>query len=424
MLKLIQVLALTMVVATMAHAQNANDDYLETMRQKYKARGITLTPAQEQQLMLQAKMLEALSGRAVPGSTAPNVAQAPPSLMSDDDLAKKVNGLRQPGTFFEIESRKDGFVVNGRAYVDPVGRISKYAIDPFTGDAAYLAETSPGQGKLKWVSLSSPDDSIEFGNASYANGVWNVSTVTGKVANGDLLVLIPSGVLIGRDSAVFRYEPGKRMKSVALPKGYFLAPLQHGTVGSTETVLLEKEKTEDQSNPLSGIGKLIGRIAGAKFEDYAFLNLSTGNLIPLNVSADGKTTNRYSECRKKNNMVNVCNKMTSFESLYDQNGLHNMTHYYWRTNWHKTKTGAYAVVQENGLKEINIIDLATGKRVNAFERGLGIESYSSGITKDGKLRIVASWAFGNHVIDDVEATLASSAPSVVGQDGQAAMQQQ
>jgi hypothetical protein len=372
--------------------------------------GVTAqTNALEREFLTRLRAMQALQAGAMPGNV-PGAANGAPTapLITEEALAKKVDALRHPTEIADIIARKDGFVVNGRPYVDPEGRISRYAIDAMTGEASYIAEITSGQGKLKWVSLASPDEPVEFGTAIQGMNGWSVTTVSGKTIAGDLLVLIPSGVMVGRQTALFRYDPGLGVKSVAVPAGYVLAPLQHGAAGSTDTVLLEREPADGGANPLFDLGRSLSRLAGAKAEDYAFFNLSSGVLIPINVDSNGKTTQSYSQCRKKNAAVNVCDRMTSFEALYNGNGLKNMTHYYWRANWFKTRTGSYAVVQENGLKEVNVIDLSNGRRAPVFERGLGITEFNAKLTREGKLRVVASWVFQDHVVEDAEALLQSS----------------
>lgn len=358
-------------------------------------------PMNEQRARMQAIMQQAMQRSAMapaPSAQMPAVTEA-----TEAELEARIAGIPRGGEFYAIESRKDGFVVNGVPYIDPEGRIARYAVDPATGDAAYFAEITAGMGKLKWVHLSAPDAPVEFAAASKTPAGWSVSTASGKKINGDLLIVIPTGVLIGRPSAAFRYDPGKGIKNVAIPGGYMLAPLQRGAVGSTDTVLLEKEAADTPDNPILGIGKTLGRIVGAKSEDYALYNLGTKQIIPLNVDAGGKNTHSYSQCRRKNAMVNVCDQMTTFESIYDPQGNRNMGHYYWRIHWLKTRAGSYAIVQENGLKEINLIDLATGNRVTAVERMLGISSFSSELTREGNLRISAKLGFEDRVIDAAEA---------------------
>lgn len=389
--------------------------------------------AQSPSLEQQSKMQEAFKRifqEAQMGAGAQANGAAPVALPKVDEreLASKVATMRQPGQYYVVEYRKDGFVYNGTPYIDAEGQIVRYAVDGVTGDAAYLAETSPGQGKLKWVHLSNPSETVEFGSARQGMNGWMVTTVSGKNLSGEQLVVVPTGVMVGRTSAVFVYEIGKGVRNIALPAEYVLAPLQHGSIGGTDTILLERADAGSSDNSIVNLGKTFGRLFGSTSNDYALFNMTSSAVYPLNIDASGKLTSRFSECKRKNFAVNVCDKMTSFESLFDKNGMRNMTHYYWRVNWMRTRSGhRYAVVQENGLKEINLIDLNDGRRFSVFSRGLGIAGFNAETTREGKVKITADWAFEKHVVEDVETFVQSAQPmqadalsskseSTVGQD--------
>lgn len=365
------------------------------------AQGLTAEQMQQLQARIQAEMLKAYGLPAAPAGSSMAGPAAPP-VVSEEELAEKLRiGGAGSVPFFDVVTRRDGFLVNGQAILDPEGRISRYAVDPIGGSATYLAETAGRAAKIKWISLGRLDQPVDIGQAVSGPNGWTVTTASGKVLSGELLILIPGGVIVSRQSAAFRYDAGKGVSNIAFPDGYQITPLQHGAVGTTDTILLERQNSS-AGNPVADIGKLFGRIAGARIEDYAFMNLRTGSLIPLNIDSGGKSVHSFSDCRRKNGLVNYCERMTSFESLYDLQGQRNLSHYYWRADWFRTPSGAYAVVQENGLKEINIIDLSNGRRINAFSRGLGIAGYNV-VVSGGKVRIVANWAFQDHVIPDVEA---------------------
>lgn len=366
------------------------------------AQGLAPEQRQQLQMRIQAEMLRAYGLPEQPaGAQMPAGAAAAP-VVSEEALAAKMRvEVAGSAPFFDVVPRKDGFLVNGQVFLDPEGRISRYAVDPIGGSATYLAETGGRSAKIKWIGLGRLDQPVDIGLAVSGPNGWNVTTASGKTLSGELLILIPGGVIVSRTTAAFRYDAGRGVSNIAFPDGYQITPLQHGAVGTTDTILLERQNT-GTANPVADLGKLFGRIAGAKSEDFAFLNVRTGSLIPLNIDAGGKSVHSYSDCRRKNGIVNYCERMTSFESLYDVNGQRNLSHYYWRADWFRTSGGAYAVVQENGLKEINVIDLASGRRINVFNRTLGIAGYNVAVA-GGKVRIVANWAFQEHVIPDVEA---------------------
>ena len=49
----------------------------------------------------------------------------------------------------QFEQRKDGFVINGQLVVDPEGKVERAAVDPLTGDFAYLVQRMDGRQVLK-----------------------------------------------------------------------------------------------------------------------------------------------------------------------------------------------------------------------------------------------------------------------------------
>lgn len=136
--------------------------------------------------------------------------------------------------------------------------------------------------------------------------------------------------------------------------------------------------------------------------------MGTGKLFQLNLTSDGKRVMKMSNCRKKNLVINECSTATSFESIYTPDGNPNMGHYYWRANWFNTPSGPIAMSMENGLKDLFITDLTTGKKVTGFSRTLGIQSFSTKQHGDGHVSLAASWAFNTHDIPDVETHLKNS----------------
>ncbi|WPU55901.1 hypothetical protein SQW19_16475 [Stenotrophomonas acidaminiphila] len=52
-----------------------------------------------------------------------------------------------------------------------------------------------------------------------------------------------------------------------------------------------------------------------------------------------------------------------------------------------------AVARENGSREISVVQLETGKKVIAFQRGLGIGFWKVELTEGGSAQLSASWPF-------------------------------
>ena len=55
---------------------------------------------------------------------------------------------------------------------------------------------------------------------------------------------------------------------------------------------------------------------------------------------------------------------------------------------------------ENGVQDIFITDLKTGKKALAFSRTLGISDFDAYQSPDGNVRINAKWMFQDHAIEN------------------------
>jgi hypothetical protein len=354
--------------------------------------------------IIQQRMQE--QGIQLPQGAAANAQNSSPAQPTETEasLNEKVAAFPAKNQDLQFVDRKDGFDVNGQPFMDAEGRIVKYSFDVLTGDVTYLVQTAGNNYSVKYVRAGSDIEGVTIGYASTQPLGWQVRTVTGKKLAGELMTLLPKGVLISRDSAAFKYVPGNGVTNIGVPQGYIIAPFQHGNIGATDFVLLEKVE-ENSTSPIGGIFsslKAIGNDLGInKKEDYALLGLKDKKLYLLNIASNGKEVNSYSNCRKQNNMVNNCATMTSQESLYDgKTGGRNTGHYFWRTNWFNTSAGPIAVAMENGMKDITLTDLTTGKKFVAFTRTMGIVRFDAAQDSSGKVKIVAQVGFSSETIDD------------------------
>lgn len=410
---------------------------LKQLRSFAQQKGIQVTAEQErvflqQQRSLQDRVKAASLGMmmGMPGAQPPpasigvggqgaTVAVSSPSpSTAEDGLAALVSALPSRPEHLTIEDRKDGFNVNGRGYVDPEGRIRNYAINPVSGLATYLAETTSGTFLIKVMRAGSDAEPVLIGTAIRSGGGWQVDTVTGKRMTGQSLTVVAgAGILVTRDTAAFLYRPGKGMLNVAVPNGFLAARFQRGDILGTNHLLLERDvrTANGGKNIFETFKSLGGALHLNKTEDYALLNLTTGGITPINISESGKDVGNYSNCRKKNALVNTCGNVDFRESLYDNTGR-NLSHYYWRINWFSTSANPILIAQENGLRDITIKDLKSGKKVTAFSRELGIAGYDATQNSDGKIRIAARMGFSTEKIDDAVAFLTSTPEQVSGSD--------
>lgn len=359
------------------------------------------SPTQIQQMQQMQEMIRQRMGMSM-NPVAEPASQIPVATETEITLAEKLNAFPGKSTDIKFEDRKDGFSTNGQPFMDAEGRISKYAFDVITADVTYLVQTKENSYTIKYVRAGSNMDGINIGYANSGANGWQVQTVTGKKLAGELLTVLPKGVLISRDEAAFKYTPGTGVNNIAVPQGYIIAPFQHGNVGATDFVLLEKvEDKESATGGLFSSLKAMGNVLGVnKKEDYALLSIKDGKMHLLNIAANGKDVKSYSNCRKENNFVNKCDSMTSQEALYEKNGDRNTRHYYWRTNWFNTTAGPIAIAMENGVSDVTITDLASGKKVVGFNRGMGILKFDASQDASGKVKISAQLGFETQTIDD------------------------
>lgn len=368
------------------------------------------------QQQLQQSILQRMGRVGVTTTDAANPPASSNSLSAETEasLNEKILAFPAKAREIKIDDRSDGFSVNGQPFLDAEGRISKYSFDVLTGDVTYLVQTGGNSYIVKYVRAGSNMEGVTIGNAISMSSGWQVQTVTGKKMAGELLTVLPKGILVARESAAFKYSPGSGVQNIAVPQGYTIAPFQHGNVGATDFILLEKED-EARGSATGGLFsslKAMGNVLGVnKKEDYALLSIKDGQVFLLNIASNGKDVHSYSNCRKQNNAVNNCATMTSQESLYDKNGDRNTGHYYWRTNWFNTASGPIAVAMENGVTDITITDLTTGKKVIAFTRGMGILKFDADQDSSGKVKIVARLGLVSETIDDAIAFM-QTAPEV------------
>jgi hypothetical protein len=317
-----------------------------------------------------------------------------------------------------IRQRREGFTVNDQPVVDPEGRITMYGFDVITGDITFAVET-PSVTVVKFMRAGVSMPPVRIATAVQGNAGWSVQTAGGQAISGPTLSMMPRGLLVSRAGAAFRYDPGQGVKSIAVPDGYVIAPIQRGNIGGTGFMLLEKEVATGGSNSAAqmlssfkALGNQLGLNAKA---DFALFNGDTGKLIPLNIDADGQTVTALSDCyqRSANSIVNRCYSAQSFESLYSMNGTRNIQHYYWRVLWLNTPQGPMAITMEDANKEIFIMDLTSGKKVVAFHRTLGIADMDVNQDPNGTVSIKAQLAFSHESVDDASAFLANAPSSTV-----------
>lgn len=373
-----------------------------------------LPPEQQQQfLQLQMQLQRLIQGGQMPPAAAPQypVPSAPalsaPTL-PEAALAQQLAAfpsLKTGGTF---ERFRDGFSVNGQRFIDPEGTITAYGFDTTTGDVTYVAQVNQTQFLVKFVRALTGMEPIRIAIAQKVPGGWQVQTVTGKNLSGSRLIPVSRGFVVPRENTGFMYIAGQGITNIAAPEDFILAGFQNGDIAGTGHVLIQKRpkanktSADDMLSTLSALGSTLGL---TRKEDYQLLNIATGKAVPLNIPVEGNEVALWSQCQQRNFLVAQCERADFFESLFDQNGLPNFNHYYWRISWFKTPQRPIVVAQENGLADITITDLATGKKVVAFHRAMGIAGFSTKQHPDGRVSITARMGFSQEALDDAVAFL-------------------
>lgn len=389
---------------------------LTAMRQSYARQTGRAPSAAEERAMLDmlraASRLGGAAGTSAAGQMPPTQRALPVQgsggPMSEEALARSLAAMGGAKTKVRIEGARDGLRIDGESFLDPEGQIRSYAFDALTGDITYTIRT--GDGVLyKYLRAGSNADPVTLATAQQLQTGWQVTTVTGKTFSGDAVTPLAKGLMVSRSGSVFRYEPGKSSKGMAVPTGWVMAQFQRGNVGATHFILLEREQPAAGQNggamgALSGLfdaAKVLGATAGlAKKEDYALMNLDNGKLYPLNIQVDGKIYTFMSNCRKRSFFVNDCATANSVESLYTADNDRNYSHYFWKANWYATPTGPIAVTLENGVADVYVLDLETGKKATAFHRALGLSKFDASQAPDGTVSIQANLAFDHQQIAD------------------------
>lgn len=406
---------------------------LDKLRAQFEAQGIKVTPEQEIRMLQRIRALKAAANPTAQGNAGaalqvqipqraggllPTPVPTPVSVaasvagtaMSEGDLKKRLDALPPGKALANVEYLRDGFQYDGQRFADPEGRVEKFTVDAMTGAVGYLvkaglADMQPVKLARLGTGAGSSADSFTIGRVRRQGGQYQFESVTGKALAGELLYVLTDGVLLMRDSVGFRYVAGEGVRQINIPTGWYPTPLQRGNVAATGWLLLEKDTAEEKKSPLSLFSDL-GRAVGlSEANEYALMNTSDGRLVVLDVSTSGKSVTSFSQCRRKNRAVNVCDQTTTYDSAWDPNGGRNFLHYFWRMDWQRTASGSVLVALEKGVKQVNAYDLASGKKVNLFERGMGIGGLNTFMMTDGRMRVVAAVGFENGQVDDVAGEL-------------------
>lgn len=401
----------SLLFAGTAFAQNTNNLSPEEQRLLLqlllKQQGLASSPAQAAQngkTPMAPNGFVPAQGTSTPQTQAAN--SAIPGTMTEEDLGAALAKSSASGKGAIFERFKDGFAVNGTRYIDPEGAIVSYGFDTLSGNFTYIAHSSANTYLIKSGRANANGDPLTIGTAEKRGNLWVVTTVTGKKFSGERLIPGSWGFVVARANTGFRYIPGKGTSNFAAPEDFSIAALQNGDISNTGYILLERNPPSDGGTSLLSTFKALGSTLGInKKEDYALLNITNNKLVPINISFDDKTVQVMSACRQRNFMYAECARMDSFESLFQPNGMRNMTHYFWRISWFNTPTHPVLVSQEGGLSQVTVTDLTTGKKATIFQRSMGIAAFEARQKTDGSITVAAQMGFSRETKDNVVSLL-------------------
>lgn len=382
---------------------------LDQWRAAYSAKGVQLKPEDEVRLL---QRMRAMKSLATPGAlqsiaSQPQQAQtAPPektsSIVTEAELAKAFGAMPPMPRLVSFSYVRDGLKYNDQRFADAEGVAERIALDPETATAAYVVPSGTSAA-VKIVRLGSGTDPITIGKLTKTAGRSTFVSVTGKTISGDLFFPLTDGALLMRDSVGFRYVIGEGIKQINFPTGWAPTPLQRGNPSTTGWILLERDTAAEKKSLFSSIkdiGAMVGLVPANM--DYALFNLNDSKLIAFEIDTSGKSVASYSQCKKASNgLVNVCDQMTTYDSIWKKDGNPNWTHYFWAIDWQKSQGKPFAVALEKSLRQLNAIDLSNLKKVNLFERTMGINSWRMDLAEDGKYQVKAQLAFDTQSIPDI-----------------------
>jgi hypothetical protein len=370
-----------------AQAQQLSPE-AEVLMRSAKAQGIPMTPEQAERLAARQKEMMSAFGRlggqpsAPPSPSIPSPQLPAPGVPAagEADLLKQVDALRKSGGPAEIKGGVFDLKINGKPYVDPEGALANVAIDATNGDASFLVGRSNVR-QLKFLSAHTPSSALPVGSLSVSRQGVEFAGVTGARVIANRFTILPDGIALWRDEALFIYRYGRGVESFALPEGFYPAEYQRGNVGTTGIILLRKDDRgmSDNAKGMRAMGSLLGMVSGKNRSDFALYDIRTNKQIPLpleNITQEG-------------------------DELTNGVGMPNTRHYLWRAHWANLGKRRFAVYFAKGLQELAVTDLDTGMTKIAMNRGLGINGFS--LTPDGKgsARLSGNWMFKDHTIDDL-----------------------
>lgn len=430
-------IALALAAVAAAAQQISADEMiqLEKLRAELISKGVTVTPEMEIRMLQRLRAASSMTvpnapqavaaptgSSPVPSAVAPiqpvngggpaptNLPQAAGPLTtpnSEEDFKAKLANLGAPLALNDVKMLRDGLMVDGSRFADSEGRATRFAVDTATGRVGYVVSVGASDNwTVKIARADKPDQAITIGQAKRLGNEFQFSATTGKTLSGEMFFALTDGVLLLRDSVGFRYIVGEGVRQINVPTGWSPTAVQRGNVSTTGWLLLEKDAPENKDSPFGALSRLGRMVSGGPANEYALLEMATGRMVEIDVSSDGKSVTSFSQCRRKNVVVNVCDRMTSYESAFRPDGSPNPTHYVWKIDWQRAADGPILVAEEGLLgAKLTAVDLKSGKKALLYERTLGVTLAGMRVTSEGKLSLNAKLGLASESMEDVAAEI-------------------
>lgn len=394
---------------------------IQQMREAAKAQGMTITPEMEQQMLRRYREINAnMMGMRMATQAQKGAQQAPPpqaaapvtappaprpsapqaTTAASPELGAQLrphHDARRPAAF---EEAADGFRANGRLWMDPMGEIQTYGIDPATGDVTYLVEAGGGRHQVRYANVNASAPPVDIGVMSISPERVTLETADGQTVGGTSFVAMADGILVIRGGSVFRYRPGQALASQTVPAGYAVLYAQGGDVGGTGYILAMKRGTPSWADVMTArpggevntwrrsqtrgvFGASPSRVGlkqptsfGSRPPDFALIDIESGRSVV--VPRSELTTD------------------LGWEDRHD-----NKQHFINAIRWFPTSIGPIAIVGGDDNASVYAIHLPTGRQEMLFKRVMGINSWGAEPTADGGIRVRAQLGLRRDEIADV-----------------------
>jgi outer membrane murein-binding lipoprotein Lpp len=295
---------------------------------------------------LQAGTAQLQNTQAIQQATSPAQLESP--SLSTAQLTEQMQSITATGGAAKFNVERDGILINDMVYLDPEGVVERAGWNVMTGNFTYTLANFDGSRTLKFYRAGSSEAPMIIGTVYKNNQGYRIETVDGQVMAGSAFIPTSNGVIVSRGSSAFEYKIGDTIKGVSIPRGWSIAKFQKGDVDSSGLILLERDK--EAKRKAAGFGNLLsdfsemGRSFGlAEIFDYALYDISSNQIVLLNMSLNDKQITVLKNCVRQNDYLNKCSDSDSYDSLYENDGRRNRLHYFWSLDWFNTPAGPMAV---------------------------------------------------------------------------------